>query len=227
MGSAAARLFFPDSGSDRDSDETFQISRNLGLEHVEFFCLLDSQPCGCPSVLVSGVLTWHTLNGLTHSFVALRTAKLQTARCQTDFWLLHWSSCWGTVFNVRQDISRRDHHYKETWPRFSPDSNKASSGIHVFLAEIRTPKLSHITLGSPLSRNVTKVLSVLQNSILREICLGRESNPHIATRCAQDNLGHKNLGPPSKMPIMCFAPIKIITSRTIRINSALIVVTAT
>ena len=37
--------FFPDSGSDRDSDETFQISRNLGHEHVEFFCLLDSQPC--------------------------------------------------------------------------------------------------------------------------------------------------------------------------------------
>ena len=35
--------FFPDSGSDRDSDETFQISRNLGLEHVEFVCLLDSQ----------------------------------------------------------------------------------------------------------------------------------------------------------------------------------------
>jgi hypothetical protein len=32
-----------DSGSDRDSDETFQISRNLGLEHVEFVCLLDSQ----------------------------------------------------------------------------------------------------------------------------------------------------------------------------------------
>ena len=35
-----------DSGSDRDSDETFQISRNLGLEHVEFVCLLDSQLCG-------------------------------------------------------------------------------------------------------------------------------------------------------------------------------------
>ncbi len=34
---------FPDSGSNRDSDETFQISRNLGLEHDEFFCLLDSQ----------------------------------------------------------------------------------------------------------------------------------------------------------------------------------------
>ncbi len=32
-----------DSGSDRDSDETFQISRNLGLEHFEFVCLLDSQ----------------------------------------------------------------------------------------------------------------------------------------------------------------------------------------
>jgi hypothetical protein len=35
--------FFPDSGSDRDSDETFQISRNLGLEHIEFVCLLNSQ----------------------------------------------------------------------------------------------------------------------------------------------------------------------------------------
>ncbi len=32
-------------GSDRDSDVTFQISRNLGLEHVEFVCLLDSQLC--------------------------------------------------------------------------------------------------------------------------------------------------------------------------------------
>ena len=35
--------FFPDSGrdsgSDRDSDETFQISRNLGLELDEFVCL--------------------------------------------------------------------------------------------------------------------------------------------------------------------------------------------
>ncbi len=37
--------FFPDSGSDRDSDETFRISRNLGLELDEFVCLLDSQPC--------------------------------------------------------------------------------------------------------------------------------------------------------------------------------------
>jgi hypothetical protein len=36
--------FFTDSGSDRDSDETFQISRNLGLELDEFVCLLDSQP---------------------------------------------------------------------------------------------------------------------------------------------------------------------------------------
>jgi hypothetical protein len=35
--------FFPDSNSDRDSDENFQISRKLGLD--EFFCLLDSQPC--------------------------------------------------------------------------------------------------------------------------------------------------------------------------------------
>ncbi len=37
--------FFPDSGSDRDSDENFQISRKLSQEHAEFFCLLDSQPC--------------------------------------------------------------------------------------------------------------------------------------------------------------------------------------
>jgi hypothetical protein len=36
--------FFPDSGSDLDSDETFQISRNLGLEIDEIICLLDSQP---------------------------------------------------------------------------------------------------------------------------------------------------------------------------------------
>ena len=35
--------FFPDSGSDRDSDETFQISQNLGLELDKFVCLLDPQ----------------------------------------------------------------------------------------------------------------------------------------------------------------------------------------
>ncbi len=44
-GLGRGKTFFPDSGSDRESDETFQISRNLGLEHVEFFCLLYSQPC--------------------------------------------------------------------------------------------------------------------------------------------------------------------------------------
>jgi hypothetical protein len=43
-GCGRGETFFPDSGSDRDSDETFQISRNLGLEHVEFVCL-DSQLC--------------------------------------------------------------------------------------------------------------------------------------------------------------------------------------
>ncbi len=42
-GRGRGETFFPDSGSDCDSNETFQISRNLGLEHVEFFCLLDSQ----------------------------------------------------------------------------------------------------------------------------------------------------------------------------------------
>jgi hypothetical protein len=38
--------FFPDSDSDSDSDsdETFQISRKLCRVHVEFFCLLNSQP---------------------------------------------------------------------------------------------------------------------------------------------------------------------------------------
>ena len=41
-GLGRGETFFPDSGSDRNSDETFQISRKLGL--VEFFCLLDSQP---------------------------------------------------------------------------------------------------------------------------------------------------------------------------------------
>jgi hypothetical protein len=44
-GRLRGETFFPDSSSDRDSDETFQISRNLGLEHVEFVCLLDSQLC--------------------------------------------------------------------------------------------------------------------------------------------------------------------------------------
>ena len=33
--------FFPDSGSDLDSDETFQISRNVGLDIDEIVCLLD------------------------------------------------------------------------------------------------------------------------------------------------------------------------------------------
>ena len=37
--------FFPDSGSDLDSDETFQISRNVGLDIDEIVCLLDSQLC--------------------------------------------------------------------------------------------------------------------------------------------------------------------------------------
>jgi hypothetical protein len=44
-GLGRGETFFPDSDSNRDSDETFQISRKLGLVHVEFFCLLDSQLC--------------------------------------------------------------------------------------------------------------------------------------------------------------------------------------
>ncbi len=43
-GLGRGETFFPDSNSDRDSDETFQISRKHGLVHVEFICLLDSQP---------------------------------------------------------------------------------------------------------------------------------------------------------------------------------------
>ncbi len=35
--------FFANSGSDLDSDETFQISRNVGLDIDEIVCLLDSQ----------------------------------------------------------------------------------------------------------------------------------------------------------------------------------------
>ncbi len=35
--------FFPNRGSDLDSDETFQISRNVGLDIDEIVCLLDSQ----------------------------------------------------------------------------------------------------------------------------------------------------------------------------------------
>ncbi len=36
--------FFPNSVSDLDSAETFQISRNVGLDIDEIVCLLDSQP---------------------------------------------------------------------------------------------------------------------------------------------------------------------------------------
>jgi hypothetical protein len=42
-GRDCGETFFPDSGSDRDNDGTFQISRKLGHEHDEFFCLLFSQ----------------------------------------------------------------------------------------------------------------------------------------------------------------------------------------
>ncbi len=58
--------FFPDSSSDRDSDETFLISRNL-LEHVEFFCLLDSQPWLCIDRF-SKVLLWlqYSLTPIIH-----------------------------------------------------------------------------------------------------------------------------------------------------------------
>jgi hypothetical protein len=58
-GLGRGETFFHDSNSDRDSDETFQISRKLGHEHVEFFCLLDSQLC---SIVV--ILTLFKTSGL-------------------------------------------------------------------------------------------------------------------------------------------------------------------
>jgi hypothetical protein len=44
--------FFPNSGSDLDSDETFQISRNVGLDIDEIVCLLDSQLCTDPRIRI-------------------------------------------------------------------------------------------------------------------------------------------------------------------------------
>ncbi len=62
LGRGRRENFFPDSGSDRDSDKTFQISRNLGLEHVEFVCLLDSQLC----LKRNKVILWNSeRNGMT------------------------------------------------------------------------------------------------------------------------------------------------------------------
>ncbi len=48
--------FFSDSDSDSDSNETFQISRNLGLVHVEFFCVLVQLLC--LYIYVCGSYTW-------------------------------------------------------------------------------------------------------------------------------------------------------------------------
>ena len=45
MGLDPGETFFPNSVSDLDSAETFQISRNLGLDIDEIVCLLDSQLC--------------------------------------------------------------------------------------------------------------------------------------------------------------------------------------
>ena len=46
------------SGSDLDSDETFQISRNVGLDIDEIVCLLDSQLCVGVSVKVDFVYSY-------------------------------------------------------------------------------------------------------------------------------------------------------------------------
>jgi hypothetical protein len=47
-GSAAACFFYD---SDSDSDDAFQILRNHGLVHVEFFCVLVQQLCSWPTPL--------------------------------------------------------------------------------------------------------------------------------------------------------------------------------
>jgi hypothetical protein len=44
LGFDPGETFFPNSVSDLDSAETFQIARNLGLDIDENVCLLDSQP---------------------------------------------------------------------------------------------------------------------------------------------------------------------------------------
>ncbi len=42
-----------------------------------------------------------------------------------------WASCWGTVFSVRKDKSRRGHHFRGPWPEFFSLFNKASRDRHV------------------------------------------------------------------------------------------------
>ena len=61
-----------DSGSDRDSDETFQISQNLGLEHVEFVCLLDSQLCPQPPLFFIFYSTQKCAPSLCSVFLVLK-----------------------------------------------------------------------------------------------------------------------------------------------------------
>jgi hypothetical protein len=63
-GRVRGETFFPDSGSDRDSDETFQISRNLGLEHDEFSCLLDSQLCFKPLTAMTNTVVPSSFCGM-------------------------------------------------------------------------------------------------------------------------------------------------------------------
>jgi hypothetical protein len=55
------------SGSDLDSDETFQISRNVGLDIDKIICLLDSQLCMKTPVHVhsAGGGKGYTLHGHT------------------------------------------------------------------------------------------------------------------------------------------------------------------
>jgi hypothetical protein len=51
LGLDPGETFFPNSVSDLDSAETFQISGNLGVVIDENVCLLDSQPCSQHTLL--------------------------------------------------------------------------------------------------------------------------------------------------------------------------------
>ncbi len=52
LGPDPGETFFPNSVSDLDCAETFQISRNLGLDIDENVCLLDSQLWAKPTARV-------------------------------------------------------------------------------------------------------------------------------------------------------------------------------
>jgi hypothetical protein len=59
----------------------------------------------------------HELNIHEHKWTAL------ASRSTLNIHIIH---LYVRLFNVRQDRSRRGHHYEDTWPRSSPSSTKSS-----------------------------------------------------------------------------------------------------